>query len=383
MWAQTTTTIRVTNEIAPAGGMAQIKVLLTAPKPITTGNMWMDFSSGFYDSVDGISLFSNTGDVVGAAVNDSGHLSVRFTSPNGTFGTNTDYPLLTAAFRLSKSVVPGQVFPVNLDPANSIWATLLGGTFPVELQQGSISVGGSVSITDVLPGGGNLPAGAVISVLGMGFTPNTKLSVRGISTQSIAYISPTEFRVTLKQAGMLDGAIFIAENPDKSSDTYYSYMRGVNMGASTRSLLAKTTPIFSILTATDAVLPSTISPQVNPSYFTAIALQNPSLAAAQVTIEARSSSGAVLGSTSISLPNHSKFTREASEMFGFALPTGVYLHVSSTLPVQVEGLLGNDLTNTVIPLVATILAGPPAPVAPPPTTSGKGGTGVNKGSGTP
>src|SRR3954469_3119833 len=94
------TTIRVTDEVAPSGGMAQVKVLLTSPKPITTGNMWMDFSSGFYDSIDGIALFSPTGDVVGAAVVHSGRLNVRVSSPKGTFGTTTDYPLLTAAFRL-------------------------------------------------------------------------------------------------------------------------------------------------------------------------------------------------------------------------------------------------------------------------------------------
>jgi hypothetical protein len=271
--------------------------------------------------------------------------------------------------------VPGQVFPINLDPTASIWQTLLGSTFPIEVQQGSIAVGGSVSITDVVPGGGSLPAGAIFSVFGVGFTPNTKLVIRGLNVQSIAYVSPTEFRVTVKAAGVLDGVMFLAQNPDKSSDTYYSYMRGVSMGVSTRSLLAKTVPVFSILTATEAALPSTISPQLNPDYFTAIALQNPSPATAVVTIEARSGAGALLGSTTVSLPNHSRFTREASELFGFTLPTGAYMHMLSTQPVQVEGLLGRDSTRVVLPLAATILAGPPAPVAPAPTPSGGGGGG--------
>jgi len=381
--AQTTTTaseIRVTNEIAPPGGMAQVKVQLTSPRPITTGNMTVDFS-GFFDSIDGIALFSATGDVVGAAVVDSGRLNVQFTSPNGTFGTNVDYPLLTAAFRLSTSVVPGQVFPVALDPTASIWQTLLGSTFPVTVLPGSITVGGSVSITDVIPGGGTLPAGATFSVFGMGFSPNTKLSVRNLNAQTITYVSPTEFRVTLREAAMLDGAFFTVQNPDKSTDTYYSYMRGVPQGTSTRSLLAKTVPIFSILTATQAVLPSTISSQLNPDYFTAIALQNPSAATAQITIQALSGTGALLGSTTIALPNHTRFTREASELFGFTLPTGAYMQVLSTQPVQVEGLLGRDSTQVVLPLAPTILAGPPAPVAPPPTTSGGGGGGGTGGGG--
>jgi len=375
------TTVRLTDEIAPPGGMAQVKVLLTSPKPITTGNMWMDFSSGFYDSIDGISLFSPTGDVVGAALFDSGHLNVRYTSPNGTFGTYTDYPLMTIAARLSKSVVPGQQFAVNLDPNASIWRDLLGANYAIEVKQGSVTVGGSVSITDVVPGGGTLPAGATFSVFGIGFTSNTKLTVSSsLKTDKIQFISPTEIRVTLKTAGTLDGTEFIAENPDKSSDSYFSYMRGVPQGVSTHALMARTVPVFSILTATEAVLPSTISPTLNPDYFTGLALQNPSLATAQVTIEARSGAGDLLVSTSISLPNHMKFTRELSELFGFVMPTGAYLRVVSTQPVQVMGVLGSESTKSILPLKATIIAGPPPPPPPPTTTvSGKGGG--NKGTG--
>src|SRR5882724_10955463 len=94
--AQTTpTTLRVTNEIAPPGGMAQIKVLLTSPMPITSGNMAFDFSSFGFDDISGIALFS--GDAVGAAVVNHGRLNVTFASPGGTLGTNADYPLLTVA----------------------------------------------------------------------------------------------------------------------------------------------------------------------------------------------------------------------------------------------------------------------------------------------
>src|SRR5215831_15957463 len=91
------TTIRVTNEVAPPGGMAQMKVQLTSPKPITTGNMSVDMSGVFFDAIDGIALFSSTGDVVGAAVVNGGKVNVEFTSPKGTFGTSLDYPILTIA----------------------------------------------------------------------------------------------------------------------------------------------------------------------------------------------------------------------------------------------------------------------------------------------
>jgi hypothetical protein len=192
-------------------------------------------------------------------------------------------------------------------------------------------------------------------------------------------VSPTQFHVNVKDGGLLDGTLIQVQNPDKSTDSYYSYMRGVPMGSSTRLLLASTVPVFSILTATEAILPPTISPQVNPAYFTGIALQNPSQAAASVTVEARSGAGALLGTTALTIPNGSRFSREVSELFGTTLPTGAYLHVTSSQPVQMVGLLGNDTSGVVVPVAVTILAGPPAPAPPPVTPSGGGGGGTGGG----
>ena len=375
------TTIRVSNEIVPPGGMAQVKVLLTSPKPITTGNMSVDLSGVFFDSIDGIALFSPTGDVVGAATVQNGRVNVHFTSPNSTFGSSLDYPILTIALRLSNNVVPGQRFPVILDPSASIWQDLLGASIPFEFQQGSVTVGGSLSITDVVPGGGILAPGATVSILGTGFLPNTKVSLRGMSS-SAQYISPNEFRATVHDGGLLDGTLVQAQNPDNITDAYYSYMRGVPQGVSTRPLLASTVPVFSLRTATEAVLPPTISSQVNPDYFTAIALENPSPGDATVTVDAMSGANAVLASTTIVLPNHARISREVSELFGFVLPANGFLHLTSSQPVQVVGLLGRDSTGVVLPIAPVILAGPPAPAPPPTTTSGGGGGGSGGGGGT-
>jgi uncharacterized membrane protein YgcG len=371
--------IRVSNETAPPGGMTQIKVSLTSPKPIITGNMSTDFSDGFIDSIDGIQMFDPTGDVMGTAVVNGGRISARFTSPNGTFGSSADYPILTVAVTLSKFAAPGQKTTVSLDPSASFWQDLLGPV-AVSLVPGSIAVGGSVSITNVVPGGGTIPAGGTFSIYGEGFSPNTKISVRNFNASSIQYVSPTQFLVTAREAARLDGALIQAINPDNSTDSYYSYMRGVPMGATAQPLLAVTVPVFSILTATEAVLPSTISPQVNADYFTAIALQNPSAAAASVLVEARSAAGALLASTAVTIPNGSRFSREASELFGSTLPTGAYMHVLSSQPVQVLGLLGNAKTSVVLPIAPKIVAGP-APPAPPPITPSGGSGGGSAGSG--
>ena len=373
--AQTTLpTIRVTSESAPPGGMAQMKVLLTSPKPITSGNMDLDMSDVAFDSIDGIALFNSNGDVGGAAVINGGKVNVQFTSPKGTFGTTEDYPLLTVALTLSQSAQPGQVFPVTLDPSASIWDDLLGAPIAFEFQQGEITVGGSVSITNVVPGGGTLPAGGVFSIFGMGFSPKTKVSIKEVNASAIQYVSPTEFRVTLREAGMLDGALITVQNPDNSIDTYYSYMRGVPVGQSNRSLLTRTVPVFSINTAFEATLPPTISSQVNSNYFTALALQNPNPASADVTLEAHSASGALSGSTVVTLPSGARIAREVSEWFGAMLPTGGYLRIVSAQPVQMLGLLGNDQTGVVLPIAVNILRSPtPAPQPAPAPSGGNGG----------
>jgi len=356
--------------------MAQIKVQVTSPKPITTGYMDLDLSG--VDSIDGIALFSPTGDVGGAAVVHDGRLQVQFTSPKGTLGTSVDYPLLTVAASISKSAVAGQKWAVTLDPSASIWQDLLGAPILFEFQQGSITVGGSVSITNVLPGGGTLAPGARFSILGAGFSPKTKVAVRGMNTTSIQYVSPTEIRVTVRDGGMLDGTMIQVQNPDNSSDTYFSYLRGISAGQSTRSLLAHSVPIFSINTASEAVLPSTISPQVNPDYFTAIALQNPNAAPADITVESHSAAGDLTGSTVVTLPAAYRISREVSELFGAVLPTGSYLRVVSKTPVQVLGLLGNDRTNVVVPIAPIIVSGPAPPLPPVPSPSGGGGGGKGK-----
>jgi hypothetical protein len=232
----------------------------------------------------------------------------------------------------------------------------------------------------VVPGGGVLPGGGTFSVFGMGFTPKTKISLRNANASSVQYVSPTEFRVTLHETALLDGVLITAQNPDNSTDTYYSYLRGVPVGQSNRSLLKKTVPVFSINTAYEAILPSTISSLVNSNYFTALALQNPNSSAATVTVEAHASDGSLTGSVVVSLPSGMRIARELSEWFGAPLATGAYLHVVSPSAVQMLGMLGNDSTGVVQPVVVNILR---APAPPPPADSGvpsgnSGGSGKGK-----
>ena len=337
IFAQTApVTVRLSSETAPPGGIAQVKVLLTAPKPITTGDVSMDFSSDTIDSIWGIAVFSDTGDVGGTAVINGGRVNVRFTSPQGTFGTNTAYPLVTFAMHISPNARPGSHVILTLDAASWI-ADLYGASVPIEIKPSTVTVGGTVNITNVVPGGGSMPAGAILSVRGMGFSRNTKIRMDGVGIDSMRVVSPTEMQVKIKDAATLDGTMFQVENPDKSMDKYYSYLRGVPVGSSATPLLAATVPLFS--TRTSAAAPLTVSALDDTNTFTGIALQNPNSVDVTVTV----------GQSQLTLHPGERISRTLAELTG-AVPTIGAVQITASQPIQMLGLIGNISQRTVQPV---------------------------------
>src|SRR5574341_564658 len=99
--------LKISNEVTPPGGVAQVKVFITEPTPISTGYMGMSYDSAAFGDVLGIALHSPKGDVSGAAVVGAGKLQVRFHSPSGSFGTSVDYPVLTVAIAVRPDASPG------------------------------------------------------------------------------------------------------------------------------------------------------------------------------------------------------------------------------------------------------------------------------------
>jgi hypothetical protein len=78
--AATQVALRVPNEMAPPGGVVQMKFMVTEPTPISSGGPRFAFDSTF-DAVWGIELFNPTGDVNGAAVINSSQVNVLRPAP--------------------------------------------------------------------------------------------------------------------------------------------------------------------------------------------------------------------------------------------------------------------------------------------------------------
>jgi hypothetical protein len=331
--------VRTLSEKVPAGGTVQVKYLLTQPRPITGGAARFSLN-GF--SVDGVSLSNPLGDTAGAAVAINGELTISIISPSSTFGTNLDYPFLTTTMDIPASTPTGSTFPLGVSGA-----TFLTPTGPLTLtdpKPGVLTIGGSVSVRGVYPGGGTQPAGTVISVRGQGFQPGTKLITK-MKISSPVYISSTEMRFSLQQTVAMDAQPIQVSNPDGSQVIFYSYLKGAPVYTPTRGLLQKTEPIFQTLThgvATVGPLPASADGD-----FVALAVQNPTLGPVVVTFQLQST-----GATStVLLPSGGRVMDELSALVGGVVPAGDVVTVTATSGVQILGIYGSDARGEVIPFL--------------------------------
>ena len=85
-----------------------------------------------------------------------------------------------------------------------------------------MTVGGSLSVQNVTPGGGILPAGTVLHIHGLGFTPSTTVQADAFTISAARYTGPQEMEVTLDAPTELTGKRFVVKNADGSEVEYFS-----------------------------------------------------------------------------------------------------------------------------------------------------------------
>jgi hypothetical protein len=337
--------LHIPDESAPPGGIVQMKVLVTEPTPVSSGGPRVPVPTGSIPR--GIQLFNPNGDVNGVAMVGPQMVTIASVTSTGTQGS--DYPIMIISLQLPPTISVGTKLPFSLDPSSTWTLGLLGTATLKPFPPATITVGGSISITDVVPGGGIQPAGTVVSVQGMGFQAGTQVQLSNIKASSITVVSPQEIQIVLAEPTQMTGKKMQVTNPDGSNDTYFSYMRGIPLGQSEQPLLASAVPIFSSATYSQAVFSSG---DAGIGEFSGIAVQNPNLAPATVTFNLFSVSNVPLGGSTIVVPGGYRMMRDMSEVTGVAPPPGSYLAISSDAPVQTFGFLGDAATGTVLPYVA-------------------------------
>jgi hypothetical protein len=115
-----------------------------------------------------------------------------------------------------------------------------GNRYDVSVIPGTVTVGGSLSVQSITPGGGNLPAGTVIRVNGTGFTPSTAVLADAVSVGAPSFISPQEIDLTLNAPAELTGKRFLVQNSDGPTVEYYSFLRPSGSGYDIFPLIAST-----------------------------------------------------------------------------------------------------------------------------------------------
>jgi hypothetical protein len=332
--------VRTLSERVPAGGTVQVKSLLTQPRPITSGGS--SFSTDSF-SIDGISITSPMGDAAGAGVVHDGKLYVSVISPNSDFGMSLDYPFITVTMDIPATTPAGSTFPLGM--ADAVFQSPTGPLTFTDEKPGTLTIGGSLSVRGVFPGGGRWPAGTVISVRGNGFQPATKITAK-MKISNVTYISPTEMRFSLQESVTMDTQPLQVANPDGSQILFYSYLRGAPVSTPTRVLLQNTEPVFQVLTHSLAVVGPLNANAAGQ--FTALAIQNPSQGPVVVTFQLQSTGA----TTTVLLPSGGRVMDDLSSLLGGAsVGAGDVVTVTATSGVQILGLQGDENTYTITPFL--------------------------------
>ncbi|HKT49771.1 MAG TPA: hypothetical protein VJV96_05720 [Candidatus Angelobacter sp.] len=349
----------------PTGGIYQYQLLLTEPKPIGNSSTRPTIPTGPTGPVRGVAVNDSTGQAVGIAVINGTDISVSIQSPNASLGTDVDYPLLVLTMPVTGT---SGSFTVALDPSSTFF---VGGSQYSILENvpGTLTIGGTVSITDVVPGGGVIKPGDTIKILGIGFDANTKINMNNVNTMSTNFISSKEIDVTINSLCVpesnpcapassmpMDGERIRATNTATNDQSeYFSYDRTDDApGSSNNALVNLVHPMFS----QQFLQSGTFAYKDGGTQFTGIALQDSDLSTgATVKVELLDSAGNSLANVSQVVPARTKLVRDMADFFPSAPAGAVTVRASivtgPAAGVKMLGMLGDTSTNSVVPVVVT------------------------------
>jgi hypothetical protein len=355
--------LTVASPTVPPGGLLQMQVFMTEPKPILKGRQRVrsqaatsaatNSAAAVADVVSPLgavrdaAIFSAGGDVSGVAVTDSEGTQFFFSSPLTTYGTSTDIPVITLAYPVRATARAGQSMNLTLDADDSQWLNPMGKPYSFELKSGVMTVGGTLSITDVVPGAGVVPAGTVISINGLGFQPDSKVDFGEAHVTTMRYVNPKLIEVTLRSAAEIRGQRIRINNRNNEQAVYFPYQHTARAGKSAHSLVAESYPLFASTAQTLGYFRLTFQ----GTLFSGIALQNLNATSVKATLRLSSSDGLLLAKRTLTLATNTYVARDLVELFPGALPeNGTKLSVTSDQKIQMLGLLGDDTGGTVLPV---------------------------------
>lgn len=327
--AVTGVSLKVSNETVPPGGLAQAKVFVTEPTPISTADASFGFNGA--DSIAGIAVMSPAGDAMGVAVVRGSQLTISVLSPSATLGMDPDYPVLTIAGRVAAATPIGTRFALEMDPASLQFTDASGVVYPASVAAGSLLVAPNVNVDDVLPGSSDAATGDEVTVVGRGFVPSTKVKIKEILLSDVTYVDASHMLVTVAQTTHMHGAGILVVNRDGTQTKYFSYQRTMPQAWSLNPTLHDAVPVFPDIEVTTALVDVR-------GQSTGLAIQNRQAAGVVVSAELLDESGGRIGVASVEVQPGYYLLLELSELFGMPYSSSQTVRVRSASPVQVMGV---------------------------------------------
>jgi hypothetical protein len=301
-------------------------------------------------TVAGVAIIARDGELAGAVVSDGSNLAITYVTT--AIASGGEYPIMAVSFHVAPDLADGTEATVRLNP--STW-TIGGVPIASRADTATVTVGGSLAVTDVVPGQGWFPAGTIVSVHGVGFEGDMRVRLDGDRLDDVEVVSPNEMRFALAEGRNLAGAELRIDNKDTGEHvTYYSYLRGTPAAISQRTLLSRTRPIFSGVTRSQATFGPLAASPTSLVKYAGLALQNPNLDPVAIGLELQDADGRLVATSARSLDGGHFFVLEISELFdGQPPPTAGSVRVTATLPIEAFGLVVDERTRSVTPRLMT------------------------------
>lgn len=348
--------VRTADETAVPGGVLQLKLEVTEPRPILTGGGGWSFDG--YDQFLGLAV-GGSADSAAVGVMRGAKLKLRMVAPSNDLA-QLDYPILVTALKVPTSRIPGQTSLANI----AIDSFTGPGGVPIQTigQPGTITVNGGAWIGNVTPGSATVPAGGVITITGGGFDPtpgNTRVTLKGTALSSVTVIDDTTIQIVPSRAVTMHGTevqVEVGNGGNRQRLAYYAYQRTTPWVVSGDPLFSVVEPAFQRLSWTGAKVDFP-APTVGKAF--GLSLQNTSGHDASITVYLSNGPGSATSPT-FSLPDNGRLSVGLTELFaGKTCTAACTVRVSSPgVPVQVLGLLGDrpaDAVDPVLPTADTIV----------------------------
>ena len=197
-------TLQVSSETAPPGGYAQFKVSLTTPALVSTASISMTFDPTIFGPVTNVVGFSATGDQIGYANVNGQQITAAINSPSAGLGQLPGLPVFTVTVPVLATAKAGTSI-ITVDPTQGPWQDQQGEAYTASVNPGSFTVGGTLFIKTVAPGGGFLPPGTVVTIIGGGFDATSTAIIDGVNLASTKFVSAQEMTLTIGGATELTG----------------------------------------------------------------------------------------------------------------------------------------------------------------------------------